>query len=109
MAKMGKIPTPLEAVDTAADVVSQVFSTPARVGGKAFTAIGQTFNNLNNDIARPREYSEIPPPPGVLVSPAVDGVGHIVGGVVDTVKGAIDGVVETVDGVRREITNFVGR
>ena len=106
---LGKIPTPLETVDVVADVVNQVFSTPARVAGNVLAAAGQTFKNLEADIARPRNHGEIPPPPDVLAEPAFAGVGHIVEGVINVAKGAADGVIETVDGVRREVQNFVRR
>lgn len=104
-----KLPTPLEVVDTAADVVNQAFCTPARVAGNALSQAGQTMKNLEQDISRPREYSEIPPPPGVLVEPAVQGVTHIVEGAINTVKGAVDGVIQTVDGVKNEVTQLVRR
>lgn len=107
--RFGKIPTPLEVVDTVADVANQVFSTPARVAGNALTQAGQTFKNLEGDIARPRQYAEIPPPPDVLVEPAVSGVSHIVEGAIATVKGAVDGVVQTADGIRSEVTQLVRR
>lgn len=107
--RFGKIPTPLEAVDTVADVVNQVFSTPARVAGNALGAASQAFKNLESDIARPRDYTEIPPPPDVLVEPAVSGVTHIVDGVINTAKGAVDGVLATADGIRSELQQFVRR
>ncbi len=101
-----KIPTPLEAVDTVADIVNQVFSTPARVAGNALSAAGQAFKNLERDIAEPREAAEIPPPPDKLVSPAFKGVSDIVGGVINTGKGVVDGVIETAEGIRREIESL---
>ena len=107
--QFGKIPTPLEVVDTAADVVNQVFSAPARIFGNALSQAGQTFKNLESDIAKPREYAEIPPPPDVLVEPAVSGVSHIVEGAIGTVKGAVDGVLQTADGVRKEVSQLIRR
>lgn len=107
--RLGKIPTPLEVVDTAADVVNQVFSTPARVLGNTLSNAGQTFKNLEGDIARPREYSEIPPPPDVLVEPAISGVSHIIEGAINTAKGAVDGVLQTAEGVRSELTKMTRR
>ena len=104
---LGKIPTPLELADTGADIVNQAVSTVPRVLGNSLSAMGQTFKNLESDLARPREYAEIPPPPGVLVEPAIAGVSHIVGGLMDTVKGAFDGVLATADGIRREVDSLV--
>lgn len=106
---LGKLPTPLEVVDTVADVANQVVCTPARVGGNALTQMGQTLKNIEGDISRPREFSEIPPPPDVLVEPAVAGVSHIVEGAIATVKGAFDGVVKSADGIRNEITQSLRR
>lgn len=105
----GKIPTPLEAVDTVADLANQVGRTPFRVVGNALSNAGQAAKNIENDIAKPADYAEIPPPPDVLIGSVVDGVGHAVEGVISTVKGAVDGVVETGDGIRREIQQIVGR
>ncbi len=109
MPPIRKIPTPLEAVDLVADLANQAFSTPARIGGNALGAASQTLKNLEADIARPRQHAEIPPPPDVLIEPAISGVSHIVSGVMGVAKGAIDGVVETVDGMRREVETFVRR
>lgn len=104
-----KIVTPLEAVDTVADMVNQVFRTPARVMGNALSAAGQAFKNLEADIARPAEMAEIPPPPDALIEPAISGVGHIVDGVIGTVKGAVDGVLATAEGIRKEVTQLIRR
>lgn len=101
------IGTPLEVVDTVADVANQAVSMVPRVLGNSLSAAGQTFKNLEGDLARPREYAEIPPPPGVLIEPIFSGISHIVSGAMDTVKGAIDGVLQTADGVRREIDTLV--
>ncbi|KKK80519.1 hypothetical protein LCGC14_2822680 [marine sediment metagenome] len=109
MPRMGKIPTPLEAVDTVADLANQVARTPFRVVGNALTNAGQAVKNIESDIAKPADYAEIPPPPDVLVGSVVSGVDHAVEGFINTVKGAIDGVVETGDGLKREINQIVGR
>lgn len=107
--RLGKLPTPLEVVDTGADIVNQVFSLPARSLGNALSNAGQTFKNLEADIARPREYSEIPPPPDVLVEPVISGVSDIVGGVLNTAKGAVDGVLQTAEGIRSELNQMTRR
>lgn len=107
--RLGKLPTPLEVGDTAADVANQVFSAPARILGNALSAAGQTFKNLESDIAKPREYAEIPPPPDVLAEPAVSGVSHIVEGAIGAIKAAVDGVLQTADGVRKELQQLVRR
>lgn len=107
--QMPKLRTPLELVDLGADLANQLFSTPARVIGKTFEAVERTAKNLEADIARPREHAEIPPPPDVLVEPAISGVGHIVEGAINTVKAGMDGIIETADGVRREVQTFIGR
>ena len=105
----GKVPTPLEVVDVVADMANQVFSTPARVAGNILGAGARMAQNLESDIGRPREHSEIPPTPDVLVEPAISGVSHIVEGVVGMAKGAVDGVVETAQGIRREAETFIRR
>jgi len=107
--RLGKIPTPLEAVDTVADLANQVARTPFRVLGNALSQAGQAAKNIENDIAKPADYAEIPPPPDVLVGSVISGVGHAVEGVINTAKAAIDGVIETGDGVRREVQQIVGR
>jgi len=104
-----KIPTPLEAVDTVADLANQVARTPFRVIGNALSNAGQAAKNIESDIAKPANYAEIPPPPDVLVGSVIDGVVHVVEGVINTVKGVVDGVVETGDGLKREIQQVVGR
>ena len=107
--RLAKIPTPLEAVDTVADLANQVVRTPFRVVGNALTAAGQAAKNIENDIAQPAEYAEIPPPPDVLIGSVISGVSHAVEGAISTVKGVVDGVVETGDGLKREIQQIVGR
>lgn len=109
MPRMGKLPTPLEAVDTVADLANQVVRTPFRVVGNALTAAGQAVKNIESDIAKPADYAEIPPPPDVLVSSVISGAGHAVEGLINTVKGAVDGVVETADGLKREISQITRR
>lgn len=106
---LGKLPTPLETVDTVADLANQVARTPFRVVGNVLTEAGRAAKNIEGDIAKPANYAEIPPPPDLLVGSVVSGVGHAVEGALNTAKGAIDGVVETGDGLRREIQQFVGR
>jgi len=107
--RLPKLKTPLELVDAGADVVNQVFRTPARVVGNVTGAISQAAKNLESDIARPAEFSEIPPPPDALVEPAISGVSHIIEGAINTVKGGVDGVLETAEGVRRELQQLTGR
>ncbi|MBA7709241.1 hypothetical protein ES703_118154 [subsurface metagenome] len=107
--RLGKIPTPLEAVDTVADLANQVVRTPFRVGGNVLTAAGQALKNIESDIAKPAEYAEIPPPPDTLIGSVISGASHAVEGVINTVKGAVEGVVATGDGLKREIEQFVGR
>jgi len=104
-----KLKTPLELVDAGADVVNQVFRTPARVVGNVTGAISQAAKNLEADIARPAEFSEIPPPPDVLVEPAISGVSHMVEGGIGIIKGAVDGVLATAEGVKRELQQLTGR
>ncbi len=103
---LDKIPTPLEGIDTVADVANQVFCTPARISRNVAGAISSMAGNLERDISQPRESGDTPPPPDVLIKPALDGVGHIISGVMDSVKGAVDGVVETGHGIQREIKQF---
>lgn len=109
MNRMGKIPTPLEAVDTVADLANQVVRTPWRLLGNVLTNAGQAAKNIESDIAQPADYAEIPPPPDVLVGSVFSGMGHAVEGAVNTVKGGIDAVVQTGEGIRREINQFIGR
>ena len=104
-----QIPTPLEVVDTAADLVNQVARAPFRVVGNALSNAGQAVKNIESDIAKPADLAEIPPPPDVLVGSVVSGVSHAVEGVINTIKGAVDGVVETGDGLKREINQIIGR
>jgi len=106
---LGKLPTPLETVDMVADMANQVARTPFRVGGNALINAGQALKNIESDIAQPAEYTEIPPPPDILVGSVISGVSHAVEGALNTAKGAVDGLVETGDGLRREINQFIGR
>lgn len=107
--RLGKLPTPLEAVDTVADLANQVARTPFRVIGNALSNAGQAAKNIEGDLAKPADYSEIPPPPDVLVGSVVDGVSHAVQGVINTAKGAVDGVIQTADGIRNEVSQMVRR
>ena len=107
--RLGNLPTPLEVVDTVADMANQVVRTPFRVGGNALMAAGQTLKNIEMDVAKPADYSEIPPPPDLIVGSAISGVSHAVQGVINTAKGAVQGVVDTGDGLRREVEQLVGR
>lgn len=101
-----KIPTPLEVVDTGADIVNRIFGAGAKIAGNALTAAGQAFKDVERDISAPREAAEIPPSPDQLISPIFKGVGHIIGGVINTGKGVVDGVIETAEGVRHEIESL---
>lgn len=108
MAKNGKdmlesVPTPLELVDTGADIVDQLVRTPFRVVRNVANAVGTAAGNLERDIASPAESGDIPPSPEKLVKPGINGVSHIIGGVVDIAKGAVDGVVETGRGIQKEL------
>ena len=103
-----KLKTPLEIVDAGADVANELFRTPARIVGNVAGAISQAAKDLEADIRRPAEYSEIPPPPDVLVEPAIAGVAHMVDGAVNTAKGAVDAVLATADGIRRELQQLTG-
>ncbi len=107
--RIGKIPTPLEAVDTVADLANQVARTPFRVVGNALSAAGQAAKAIESDIARPADAAEIPPSPDVLIGSVISGATHLVEGVLGTVKGAVDGVIETGDGLRRELQQFMPR
>ena len=107
--RLGKLPTPLEAVDTVADMANQIARTPFRVGGNALSNAGQALKAIESDIAQPAEYAEIPPPPQVLIGSVISGVSHVVEGALNTAKGVVDGFVETGDGLRREINQFIGR
>ena len=109
MNRLGKLPTPLEAVDTVADLANQVARTPFRVAGNALTAAGQAAKNIESDIAKPADYTEIPPPPDVLIGSVIDGATHAVEGVLNTAKAVVDGVMETGDGLRRELQQMAGR
>ncbi len=106
--RLGQLATPLEVVDAGADVVNQLFRTPARVVGNVAGAISQAAKNVEADIARPADYSEIPPPPAVLVEPILAGAAHIVEGAISTLKGGIDGAVATAEGVLREVRQLTG-
>lgn len=108
MAKMmEKVPTPLEGVDAALDIVNQVVRTPFRVVRNVATAIGDTAGKLERDIASPSESSEIPPTPDQIIKPGINGVSHIIGGVTDMARGAVDGLVETGRGVQQELQSFI--
>lgn len=107
--RLGQLATPLEVVDAGADIVNQLFRTPARIVGNVAGAISQTAKNVEADIARPADYSEIPPPPGVLVEPVLSGAAHIVEGMISTIKGGVDGMVQTADGVLREVRQLTGQ
>ncbi|KKL47578.1 hypothetical protein LCGC14_2334100, partial [marine sediment metagenome] len=54
--RLGQLATPLEVVDAGADVVNQLFRTPARVVGNVAGAISQAAKNVEADIARPADY-----------------------------------------------------
>ena len=101
-----KIPTPLEVVDTGADIVNLVFGAGAKIAGNALTAAGQAFKDVERDIAAPREAAEIPPSPDQLISPIFKGASHIIGGLINTGKGVVDGFIDTAEGVRREIESL---
>ena len=109
MRRLPSIPTPLEGVDTVADMANQAVSVIPRVVGNVAGAISQAAKNVQADLARPRDVSEIPPPPDTLAQAAIDTVGHTVGGVMDAAKGVFDGVVDTVEGVKREADHLVRR
>ncbi len=107
--RLPKLKTPLEIVDAGADMANELFRTPARIVANVAGAISEAAKDLEADIRRPAEYSEIPPPPDALVEPAISAVAHIVDGAMNTAKGAVDAVVETADGIRRELQQLTGQ
>jgi len=106
---LGKLPTPLETVDTVADLANQVVRTPFRVAGNALLAAGQAVKNIEADIAKPADQASIPPSPDVLIGSVMSGIGHAVEGVLNTAKGAVDGLVTTGDNLKRELEQIARR
>lgn len=103
----GNLRTPLEGIDLVADGINRVATLPFQVAREVNAAASRATDTLQKDISAPREQSERPIPPDVLISPIPKGLGHIVSGVIDTVKSGVGAVVGNVDGARQELENFV--
>ncbi|MDP3063427.1 MAG: hypothetical protein Q8O40_09500 [Chloroflexota bacterium] len=106
---LGKVPTPLEVVDSLLDNVGDLVKLPARVGTKTLTAGAEAFSGVKSALDRPTEYADVPAPPDVVVQGAVDGLASIGGGVVKGITGIFDGLKETGDAVKGNLDALIKR
>ncbi len=102
----GNLRSPLEVVDLGADMINRVATLPGAVVGDMVEAVGDTIQNIKEDIASPREQPERPIPLGKLIAPIPSAATHAVTGVINTLKSGADAVVQNVDGARRELEDF---
>ncbi len=106
---LGKIPSPLELVDGAADIVNQVARMPGRVVEGLASGVASTTGKLMSDIKSPADYKQTPKPPAVLIKPVFSGVAHVVEGAISVVKGGLNGVVQTFDGIKGDVDQRLSR
>ncbi|KKN35600.1 hypothetical protein LCGC14_0782100 [marine sediment metagenome] len=99
----GKIPSPLEVIDAGASIASRVLATPAQIASNVGTALTGATQQLEQDIAKPRQTPGTPKSPTAVLGPAVSGIGHMAGGLVGAVKGGFDGVIETFEGIKSDV------
>ena len=104
---LGKVPTPLEVLDTVLDAGAEVAQLPARVGSNLFLAGKETMDGVNAAIEQPKVAGEVPAPPNVVLRGGVAAVTSVVSGAVKGLGGGLDAVRQTADGVRRHIDGLV--
>jgi hypothetical protein len=105
----GKVPTPLEVADAGLDTVAEVLQLPARAGSNLFTTGQRTAERIKTAIDRPKEFSQVPAPPDVVLEGGLDVISGAASGVVEGVSGIFDAVQKTGEGVRRQIDGLVRR
>ncbi len=106
---LGKIPTPLEVVDAGLDTVAEVVQLPARAGSNLFMSGQKATDRIKSAIDKPKEYSQAPAPPDVVLQGGLDVVAGAASGVVEGIGGIFDALQKTGEGVRRQIDGLIKR
>lgn len=106
---LGKIPSPLEVVDAGLDTVAEVAQLPARAGSNLFNSAQKATDRIRAGIDKPKEYSQVPAPPDVVIEGGLDVVAGAASGVVEGVGGIFDAVQKTGEGIRRQIDGLIRR
>jgi len=104
---LGKVPTPLEVLDTVLDAGAEVIQLPARVGSNLAAAGKETMDGVNAAIEQPKAAGEVPAPPDVVLRGGVAAVSSVVSGAMKGVGGVLDAARQTADGVRRHVDGLV--
>lgn len=105
----GRIPSPLEVVDAGLDSVAEVAQFPARALSHVASSTQHAAEGVKAGIDQPKNYSEIPAPPDVIVNGGLEAASKLAGGVIEGVSGVFDSIQETGMGVKGQIDALVRR
>lgn len=108
-ARLPKLPTPFEVADAGLDSIAEVIKLPGRIISSIARGVGDAADGFNAGVGKPQSYAEVPAPPDVVLSGAVDSATGVVNGLIRSVTGAINSIVQTGEGVRSEIDQIVRR
>lgn len=107
--KFGQIPTPLELVDAGLDSVAEVVKLPARLMANLGQSGVTTAQGISAAIDGPKNQSEIPASPDVVIQGALNTVTSVAGGVVDGIQKGVQSVQETGEGVKSQLDQLLKR
>ena len=105
--RFGKIPTPLEVVDAGLDSAAEIVQLPARLESSLATATQHTAEKVKAAIDKPKNYSEVPAPPGTVMEGGLDAAASLAGGVVEGISGIFNAVQQTGEGVKKQLDQLV--
>lgn len=105
--RFGKIPTPLEVVDAGLDSVAEVVKLPARLMANVGQSGITTAQGISSAIDMPKNQSEIPASPDVVIQGALNTLTSVAGGVVDGISQGVKSVQETGEGVKGQLDQLL--
>ena len=94
-------------VDAGLDSVAEVIQLPARLGSSLANTAQQTAQRVQAAIDKPKNYSEVPAPPGTVMEGGLDAAAGLAGGVVEGISGVFSAVQQTGEGVKRQLDQLV--
>ena len=88
-------------VDAGLDSVAEVTQLPARLGSNLATATQQTAQRIQAAIDKPKNYSEVPEPPGTVLEGGLDAAASLAEGAVEGISGIFNAGQQTGEGVKK--------
>lgn len=103
------VPSPLEVADAALDSVAELIQVVPRAGAAVGQAGVEMAQGIKAAIDKPKNQSEVPATPDVVISGALDTVNAVVGGVAKGVSGVFGAIQETGEGIKGQLDQLVRR